>query len=256
MEDIYEEMIEVSRKIAASFPKPRFYVFCKEPLNLSQCIFEGNPHVTKCRALIFKHLKDNFGHGMDHAQKVALEAGALAYVEGEGLSLEESLKVEACLLVQIAGLLHDLRRNEKDHAKASASAASIVLQQISISPKQIKYIVQAIANHEAFMEPKKIDSPVGQLISDAIYDADKFRWGPDNFTLTLWLMLRSSGARMAPLINRFPKGMEGIASIKETFRTETGKIYGPEFIELGLQIGEKIYGFLQKRFSEELRQKS
>jgi hypothetical protein len=68
-------------------------------------------------------------------------------------------------------------------------------------------------------------------------------------------MLRSSGAPIAPLIRRFPKGMEGISSIKETFRTETGKIYGPEFIELGLKIGEKIYLFLQERFSEGLGQK-
>jgi hypothetical protein len=91
------------------------------------------------------------------------------------------------------------------------------------------------------------------MVSDALYDADKFRWGPDNFTQTLWQMLRSSGAPIAPLIRRFPKGMEGISSIKETFRTETGKIYGPEFIELGLKIGEKIYLFLQERFSDELR---
>jgi hypothetical protein len=48
--------------------------------------------------------------------------------------------------------------------------------------------------------------------------------------------------------------MEGISWIKQTFRTETGKTYGPEFIELGLQIGEKVYQFLQERFFEELRQ--
>jgi hypothetical protein len=123
-----------------------------------------------------------------------------------------------------------------------------------IFPENGEVIVRAIANHEAFVEPEKIDSPVGQMISDALYDADKFRWGPDNFTQTLWQMLRSSGARIAPLIRRFPKGMEGISAIKETFRTETGKIYGPEFIELGLKIGAKVHQFLLERFSEELRQ--
>lgn len=256
MGDIYEEMIMASQEIAASFPKPRFYNYCREPLELSHSLFEEDQQVTKCRTFVLRELRDDFGHGMDHARKVALEAGALAYIEGERFFLEGSSRREACLLAQLAGLLHDLRRNEKDHAKASASAAARVLQQISISPKQGDYIVQAIANHEAFVEPKKIDSPVGQMISDALYDADKFRWGPDNFTTTLWQMLRSSGTRIAPLIHRFPKGMEGIASIKETFRTETGKIYGPEFIELGIKIGEKIYRFLQERFSDELHQKS
>jgi hypothetical protein len=254
MKDIYEEMIAVSRDIAASFPQPRFYVYCQEPLNLSHSLFGEDAQVMKCRTFVLNELKDDLGHGIDHSEKVALEAGALAYIEGERLSLKEFLRREACLLAQIAGLLHDLRRGEKDHAKASAFAASRILQELSIFPEKGEYIVEAIANHEAFIKPKRIDSPVGQIISDALYDADKFRWGPDNFTQTLWLMLRSSGARIPPLIRRFPKGMEGISWIKETFRTETGKIYGPEFIELGLKIGEKIYQFLQKRFSEELQQ--
>ena len=254
MKDIYEEMIAASHVIAASFPQPRFYVCCREPLNLSRSLYDEDAQVMKCRTLVLSELKDDFGHGIDHSEKVALEAGALAYIEGERLSLEESLRREACLLAQIAGLLHDLRRGEKDHAKASAFAASRILQESSIFPRKGEYIVQAIANHEAFVEPKRIDSPVGQMISDALYDADKFRWGPDNFTLTLWQMLRSSRAPIARLIRRFPKGMEGISWIKETFRTETGKIYGPEFIELGLKIGGKVYQFLQERFSEELQQ--
>jgi len=255
MKDIYEEMIAASRDIAASFPQPRFYVFCREPLNLSHSLFDEDAQVMKCRTLVLSELKDDLGHGIDHSERVALEAGALAYIEGERLSQEESFRREACLLAQIAGLLHDLRRNEKGHAKASAFAAARMLQEFSISPEKGEYIVQAIANHEAFVEPKRIDSPVGQIISDALYDADKFRWGPENFTHTLWQMLRFSRARIVPLIRRFPKGMEGISQIKETFRTETGKIYGPEFIELGLKIGGKIYQFLQERFSEELQEK-
>jgi hypothetical protein len=254
MKDIYEEMIAASEDIAASFPQPSFYVCCREPLHLSRSVFDEDPQVMKCRTVVLRELNDDLGHGRDHSEKVALEAGALAYIEGERLSLDESLRREACLLAQVAGLLHDMRRNEKDHAKASASAAFKLLQEFSIFPEKREYIMEAIGNHEAFVEPKRIDSPVGQMISDALYDADKFRWGPDNFTHTLWQMLRSSRARMAALIRRFPNGMEGISMIKGTFRTETGKIYGPEFIELGLQIGEKIYQFLEERFSEELKQ--
>ena len=253
MEDIYEEMIAVSREIAAAFPQPSFYDRWREPLRLSRSLFDDDARVRRCRALILSELKDHLGHGIDHSEKVALEGGALAYIEGGRLSLEDSSRREACLLVQIAGLLHDLRRDEKDHAKASASEASRMLQEFSIFPEKRDCVVQAIANHEAFVEPEKIDSPIGQMISDALYDGDKFRWGPDNFTQTLWQMLRSSRARIAPVIRRFPKGMEGIAGIKRTFRTETGKIYGPEFIELGLKIGWKIYEFLQERFSEELQ---
>ena len=35
--------------------------------------------------------------------------------------------------------------------------------------------------------------------------------------------------------------MKGIEKIKETFRTATGKRYGPEFIDQGIAIGNAIY---------------
>ena len=116
MKDIYEEMMVASQDVAASFPQPSFYVCCKEPLHLSRSLFNEDSQVMRCRTLILNELKDDLGHGIDHSEKVALEAGALAYIEGERLSLWESLRREACLLAQIAGLLHDMRRNEKDHA--------------------------------------------------------------------------------------------------------------------------------------------
>jgi hypothetical protein len=82
MKDIYEEMIAASRDIAASFPQPSFYVCCRRPLNLSRSLFDEDAQVMKCRTFIFNELKDDFGHGVDHSKKVALEAGALAYIEG------------------------------------------------------------------------------------------------------------------------------------------------------------------------------
>ncbi len=252
MEDIYEEMIAASQEIAASFPLPRFYTCCSQWIHLSRSLFFQDGKVLKCRAVVQKELTNNYGHGLDHAEKVAVEAGALAYIEGLRLSLQESAQHQAEILAQMAGLLHDLRRGEKDHAQSSASAAGKILRDFSFHPEEEQMIVEAIANHEAFVEPRRIDSTLGQIVSDVLYDADKFRWGPDNFTLTLWEMLRFSHAPIARLIRRFPKGMKGIARIKDTFRTDAGKVYGPEFIDLGLAIGEKIYQFLQGRFTIEL----
>ena len=252
MEDIYEEMIAASQEIAASFPPPRFYTCCSQWIHLSRSLFFQDGKVLKCRAVVQQELTNNYGHGLDHAEKVAVEAGALAYIEGLRLSLQESAQHQAEILAQMAGLLHDLRRGEKDHAQSSASAAGKILRDFSFHPEEEQVIVEAIANHEAFVEPRRIDSTLGQIVSDVLYDADKFRWGPDNFTVTLWEMLRFSHAPIARLIRRFPKGMKGIARIKDTFRTDPGKVYGPEFIDLGLAIGEKIYQFLQGRFTIEL----
>ncbi|HYB21045.1 MAG TPA: hypothetical protein VEH09_08945 [Thermodesulfobacteriota bacterium] len=252
MEDIYEEMIAASQEIAASFPLPRFYTCCSQWIHLSRSVFFQDGKVLKCRALVQEELTNNYGHGLDHAEKVAVEAGALAYMEGLRQTLQEPAQLQVGILAQMAGLLHDLRRGEKDHAQSSASAAGKIIRDFSFSQEDEQVIVEAIANHEAFVEPKRIDSTLGQMVSDALYDADKFRWGPDNFTLTLWEMLRFSQVPMARLLRRFPKGMKGIAKIKNTFRSETGRVYGPEFIDLGLAIGEKIYQFLQGRFATEL----
>jgi hypothetical protein len=252
MDDIYSEMIAVSQRIAASFPPPRFYTCCRPWLTLSRSLFSDDPLVAKCREMVRRELQNNYGHGLEHVEKVAVEAGALAYLEADRLSWKEEAKKRAGILAQMAGLLHDLRRGEKDHARLGAEASRTILHSFPFSEQEGRIIVEAIANHEAFVEPRKVESSLGQMVSDVLYDADKFRWGPDNFTLTLWEMLRFSRAPLTRLIHRFPKGMKGIARIQETFRTESGKTYGPEFIDLGLRIGEKIYQYLQERFADEL----
>ncbi len=43
------------------------------------------------------------------------------------------------------------------------------------------------------------------------------------------------------LYTNFLEKMEGVGRIKETFRTETGRRFGPEFIDLGINIGNEIY---------------
>jgi len=35
----------------------------------------------------------------------------------------------------------------------------------------------------------------------------------------------------------------------ERFRTSTGRKYGPDFIDLGLKIGEALYSKLEKKFA-------
>jgi hypothetical protein len=244
-------MIRASLRIAASFPPPRFYEACREDLRISEDLFAQVPQVKRCRAYIRERIPEELGHGVAHAEKVAVEAGALAYREGAGLPAIPSLRRETAVLAQIAGLLHDLCRGEKDHARAGAHAAETVLRSFSLEAETAGFVQAAIANHEAFTEPRKIAAARGQMVSDALYDADKFRWGPDNFTTTLWKMLRFSGASIPRLIPRFPKGMEGIRRVRGTFRTATGKEFGPEFIDLGLRIGEEIQAFLQERYAGE-----
>lgn len=250
--DIYDEMMDYSRSIATSFADPSFYESCAPELAGSLSIYRQDPLVARCRKIIAQDLACNPSHGLDHAEKVAIEAGALVLAEGARVGLVESEANGVAALAQVAGLLHDIRRGEKDHAKSGAVAAGLLLDTLGVPEKDMQFVAQAIANHEAFVEPPVTVTATGKLVSDTLYDADKFRWGPDNFTVTLWEMLRFSRVSVVAVIPQFPEGMAGISHIKDTFRSHTGRVFGPEFIDLGLSIGNRIYEFLQERFAGDL----
>jgi hypothetical protein len=249
--DIYDEMMDSSRRIAAAFPDPYFYRACARELTDSLRIYRQTLLVARCRQAVAQDLARNPGHGLDHAEKVAVEAGALVLREGARIGLEVADTEEVAALAHVAGLLHDMLRGDKEHARRGAVAAGLLLEDLGVLETDRQHVVQAIANHEAFIEPPVTVSAVGKLVSDTLYDADKFRWGPDNFTVTLWEMLRFARTSVVAVIPKFPEGMAGISRIKATFRSRTGKLFGPEFIDLGLSIGNRIYDFLCKRFAKE-----
>jgi hypothetical protein len=124
--DIYDEMMSSSRRIAASFPAPHFYESCASELADSHRIYQQASLVGRCRKVIARDLSRNPSHGLDHAEKVAVEAGALVLAEGAGIGLKGPDAHEAAALAQVAGLLHDMRRGDEDHAASGAAAAGSI----------------------------------------------------------------------------------------------------------------------------------
>jgi hypothetical protein len=145
------------------------------------------------------------------------------------------------LCAQIAGLFHDIKRSEEDHTIKGSQEVERILEDFDLKDRYKRYIASAIRNHEAFKEVLASEDEEAMLVGDSLYDADKFRWGPDNFTTTLWLIMESSGTPAETLYRNFLEKMKGVGRIKETFRTETGRRFGPEFIDLGIEIGNEIY---------------
>lgn len=234
-----EQARNLTLRIAAELGSPRFYRQHDREMQRSRQLFEQAPMVSQCLGIVEAY-GDCFGHGLLHVRKVAVDAGAIILAELDSAPLMADAE-RLILLAHLAGLLHDIRRAEKDHARAGAREASGILATFALEDGECSAIARAIANHEAFQIPEALDDPVDQLLSDALYDADKFRWGPDNFTETLWAMLAARNAPLAAVLPRFPKGMEALLRIRETFRTSTGKDYGPDFIDLGLEIGRRFY---------------
>jgi hypothetical protein len=196
--------------------------------------------IQQCRS----HLDENLlecAHGLCHCEAVARDAGALVLIEGleRGMPNEEIDRL--CSAAIIAGLLHDIKRRENDHAVKGSIEADRILAALRVDGRERTYITYAIRNHEAFKQTCDMGDEAGCMVSDALYDADKFRWGPENFTLTLWTIVTSKSTPPEQLYEIFPEKMRGIERIKETFRTMTGKQYGPEIIDQGLMIGKAIY---------------
>ena len=237
-------------EIAETFAAPRFNTELGRERTLSREMLDTDPTLERSRGIV-KERDEHFGHGLRHLEKVATDAGAIVQYESARLKIPADQIRRSAFLVLLAALLHDVKRRVPDHARASASAAAEILADFPLADDEREWIVLSIRNHEAFTEPTPVGCPQGQLLSDALYDADKFRWGPDNFTDTLWDMISPEDVPIRVLLAHFPKGMKGVKKVASTFRSQTGKEFGPEFIEIGLEIGHRLHDELMKQFPPE-----
>jgi len=247
LEGEYLEAQRLCESIASGIDSPRFYVDKAAEVEESRDAFESSPMVRETLEIVVEK-GDVLGHGLSHVRKVAVDAGALVLIETAGREAEERRR-RLLLLVHLAGALHDIRREQPEHAQRGADEAAMILEGFDLEDGERKAIEQAIRNHEAFKPDLPLDDPSLQLISDALYDADKFRWGPDNFTETVWMMVAPFKVPIPSLLGHFEVSMEGITRIKATFRTPTGREYGPDFIARGLLIGERLYEELAKVYT-------
>lgn len=239
MRQEYRQAQEIARRIAREVGEPLFYGMQGACVEESASRFKDNPLVRKAVAEMGSR-PDRIGHGLNHATKVAVDAGAIILVE-RGPADERDKVGRLVALAHVAGVLHDIRREEKEHARLGAEEARRILADYDLLQGEQDAIVGAIANHEAFRPAQPMGDADRQLLSDALYDADKFRWGPDNFSEMLWDMVSRRDVPLSALLGRFLKGLEGVGRIRSTFRSDTGRRYGPDFIDRGMEIGRRLY---------------
>ena len=242
----YRMAIDLSRAIAAEVGTPRFYLEKEREVALSRELFRSEPLAAAGLSLIAGR-DACLGHGISHVEKVAVDSGALVLIEA-GAKAADARTRRLVLLAQLAGILHDISRTERDHAERGAEEVTTLLAELSLRSDECAGIANAIRNHEAFRPCRPSPDREGQLLSDVLYDADKFRWGPDNFTETLWAMVAPRGVPLPALLPRLLPGIEGVDRIRDTFRTPTGKHYGPDFIDRGVAIGRRLHAALSARF--------
>lgn len=237
---LYQKLRDTARRIAGTLPKPAFYGSHEAAILRANETLLSNETVSRCRERLDASQLE-CAHGLYHCEAVARDAGAIVLIEAPENGIATPDRDTLFTAAIIAGLLHDIKRKEQDHAVRGGIEAERILTDLGMDLRERQYIADAIRNHEAFQETFDRDDPAGRLISDALYDADKFRWGPENFTTTLWLMVEAHNTPPESLHQVFREKMKGIEKIKETFRTNTGRQYGPEFIDQGITIGNAIY---------------
>ncbi|HKK90970.1 MAG TPA: hypothetical protein VJ936_06200 [Desulfobacteraceae bacterium] len=254
--ETFLQLQQEARKIVAELPAPEFERVFPDEIATSQQHLDGHPVLSKLEKQIAGLIEDDFGHGLLHSRLVARDAGALVRIEltrHHGSHAAEKEVRRTTLLVQTAALLHDIKRKEKKHSEKGAVFAKTFLKQETypFDSREITTVCDAIREHEAFQHqrPTIKKNVQASLVSDALYDADKFRWGPDNFTHTVWDMVIFSRISLEEFLKRYPGGMKKLSQIKKTFRTPTGKIYGPGFISLGIEAGERLLEVIQKKYT-------
>lgn len=241
---LYARLQARAREIARGQSPPAFYRDQAEAVSRSLEIFDSAPLVLELRRDLEGLLEEGYGHGIRHATRVAVDAGALSWIEGRAAGWEEATLRRRMEIAHAAGLLHDVLRREENHAERGAALAARFLSGRLLRTEEIEDIRIAIRNHEAFKAAVPVDTREGALLSDCLYDADKFRWGPDNFTDTLWEMVSASRIPPEEFLARWPAGIESLNRIRGTFRTPTGRLYGPQFIDAGIAIGHELYRLL------------
>lgn len=254
MNAIYNKIQAQAVKIAARYPTADFYRDFADQVAYSLDFFSTDPVVCELYAYVTENIEDDFGHGLAHVRKVAHDAGTLAVIEGGQGSgnIKDGALRHRLRLAHCAGLLHDIRRKHKHHAREGAVFSKKVLAEYPFSDADRTDICLAIENHEAFGETRRCRNAAGALLSDCLYDADKFRWGTENFTHTVWAMVAYAHIPIKKFMALYPSGVSFLEKIKTTFRTPTGRQYGPQFIDLGLVVGRDVYEFIQSEFAEYL----
>jgi hypothetical protein len=249
MGPVYAILRNKARKIAERLPTSDFNRIHAREIDRARQSMAGHGLLAEIRCLVRNTIEDDFGHGLMHAHKVAVDAGALTLIACDRAGLDSASTERQLLIVQAAGLLHDMRRKEKRHAEAGAVFAREALAAFDFVPQEVDVICFAIRNHEAFRHIQPPPSVESGLVSDCLYDADKFRWGPDNFTDTLWDMVTFYNPPLSVFVKRYPGGMKKLEEIKTTFRSDTGKRYGPQIIDFGILIGRELMNMIRTEFT-------
>lgn len=231
------ELKRRARDLAVSRAQSAFSLECAEELTYARDLFFDHPLVLRLQGDALGFLNEACGLGVEHGKRVAMDAAALILAEPSGLSTEERRRL--AVLAEMAGLLHDSLRHEDGHAEKGADLCLRILRGYSIAPEERVWIAGAVAGHEDGGPQLGDASESARLLAGALHDADVFRFGPDIFATILWEFCECDEWPLAKIAAAFPEGVRRARSLSGSFRTESGRRYGPQLLAEGLSLAEE-----------------
>ncbi len=150
MDAIYSKIRDQALIIARRYPPADFYQTYADEVQYSADVFIQDAWIIELRDFVSATIENDFGHGMDHANKVAVDAGALIAIEGRRADCAPSRLEQLIRMAHCAGLFHDIRRKAENHALKRADSAAEVLKSLAVEPAVAADICRAIRNHEEF----------------------------------------------------------------------------------------------------------
>ena len=247
MKSIDKRILDMKRRakdLSAARPHQPYFHDLANELAHAKDIFFDNSMVLHMQGDALVFLDEACGLGVEHAKKVAVDTAALILAEPSGLNQDERRRM--AILAELAGLLHDATRHEEDHAAQGADLAMRLLRGYAISSEERLWVAQAIAEHENPNGSAPIGPEPALLLAAALYDADKFRYGPDIFATTLWELCECDEARLEDIALIFPEGPRKARGYIDTFRTVEGRRHGPQLLAEGLSLAEELTRMLER----------
>ena len=118
----YEQLQDIAHRVAKTLPVPAFYGCHAKTIRFAGEHLVASELLSECRAYLDES-KLECAHGLCHCEAVARDAGALVLIEAPGRGIGEDDAAGLFLAAELAGLLHDIKRKEKDHARLGSIEA-------------------------------------------------------------------------------------------------------------------------------------
>lgn len=242
------ELKHRARKLAAARPRTAFAQDCAEEIGHANSLFFEHPVMQRLQDDALPYLNEQSAIGVEHSKRVAIEAAALVLAEPSGLDAEERRRL--ALLAEVAGLLHDSSRFEDDHAAQGAELSLRLLAPYPLSDEERVLVAQAVALHETALPLADTGSESARLLTAVVHDADCFRFGPEILPTTLWELCDMEEWNLERIAAVFPEGPRRAATLREAFRTEQGRRYGPAMIDEGMRMAPEYQRIIGQLLAE------